>query len=95
MPPLILLAHSLGIPNEKRPDLMFDTEVDHLPGRFMPLVTNTSLGTLAHFVPGSLQPLPATRILLASGLLFSQLPKLLGALLFEGTDPTSSHNERL
>jgi len=92
---LILMAYSMGIPNEKRPDLIFDTEVDHVPGRFMPLVTNTPLGTLAHFVLGLLQSLPSTRILLASGLLFSKLSKLLGALMFEGTDPTSGYNERL
>ena len=95
MPPLILMAYSMGITNEKRPDLIFDTEVDHLPARFMPLVTNTPLGTLTHFVLGSLQSLPATRILLASGLLLSKLYKLLGALMFEGTDPTPGHNERL
>jgi|SRR6266536_1730692 len=95
MPPLILMAYSMGIPNEKRPDLIFDTEVDHLSGRFMPLVTNTPLGTLTHSVLGSLQSLPSTRILLASGLPFSKLSKLLGALMFEGTDPTSGHNERL
>ncbi len=95
MPPLILMAYSMGIPNEKRPDLLFDTEVDHLPARFMPLVTNTSLGTLAHVVLDPLQSLPSTRILLASGLPFSKLSKLLGALMFEGTDPTSGYNERL
>jgi hypothetical protein len=95
MPALILTAHTMGIPNEKRPDLMFDTEVDHLSARFMPLVTNTPLGTLAHFVLGSLESLPATRILLASGLLFCQLSQLLAALMFEGTDPSSGHNKRL
>ena len=94
MPPLILMAYSLGIANEKRPDLIFDAEVDHMPGRFMALVTNMPLGTLAHFVPGSLQSLPSTRVLLASGLPYSNLPKLLAALMFEGTDPTSGHNER-
>src|SRR5947207_605576 len=95
MPPLILMAYSMGIPNEKRPDLIFDTEVDHLSGRLMPLVTNTPLGTLTHSVLGSLRSLPSTRILLASGLPFSKLSNLLGALMFEGTDPTSGHNERL
>jgi hypothetical protein len=95
MPALILMAYCMGITNKKRPDLMFDTEVDHLSGRFMPLVTNTPLGSLAHFVLGSLQSLPSTRILLASGLPFRKLSELLGALMLEGTDPTSGHNERL
>ena len=80
MPSLILMPHSMRISNEKRPDCIRYAEIDHALGGFMPLVTNTPLGMLAHFVLGLLQSLPSTGILLASGLLFRELPTLLAAL---------------
>src|SRR5215469_5423425 len=72
MPSFILVAHPMGIANEEGPDLVFDTEVDHLPGRFVAQITNTALCPSALLVFRALQLLPATGILLAPGLLFRQ-----------------------
>ena len=86
VPTLILMADSMGIPDEQRPDRIFDTEVDHLPARLMAQIADTPFSTAALFVLGSLQLLPAARILLAASLFLGDFAKLLIALPFEGAD---------
>ncbi len=93
MPAFILMAYSMGSAGEERPDLVFYTKVDHLAGGFMSLVTNTSFCSSALLVLRSLQFLPTTGVLLATGLLCGKLSKLLVALMFEGTDTTSSDDQ--
>jgi hypothetical protein len=94
MPTVISIAHPMRVANEERTDFVFDTEVDHLLGRLMPQITDTTLSTAALLVLGTLQLLPSTRILLATSLLLGDFAKLLIALPFEGTDSTSGDNER-
>jgi hypothetical protein len=93
MPSFILIAYPMRSADEEQADLVFDTKVDHLTGRFMSLVTNTSFCSSALLVLRSLQFLPTAGILLATGLLFGKLSKLLGALMFEGTDTTSCDDQ--
>ena len=93
MPSFILIAYPMGIADEERPDLVFYTKVDHLAGRFMSLVTNTSFCSSALLVLRSLQFLPTTGVLFATGLLFGKPSKLLVALMFERTDPTSGDDQ--
>jgi len=93
MPSFILVAYPMGIADEERPDLVFYTKVDHLAGRFMSLVTNTSFCSSALLVLRSLQFLPTTGVLFATGLLFGKPSKLLVALMFERTDPTSGDDQ--
>src|SRR5256885_15109618 len=93
MPSFILIAYPMGIANEECTDLVFYTKVDHLPGRFMAQITNTPLCPSALLVFRAVQFLPATGILLATGLLFRELSKLLTALMFDGADATSSDNQ--
>ena len=69
------------------------TKVDHMAGRFMSLVTNTSFCSSALLVLRALQFLPTTGVLLATGLLFGKQSKLLVALMFEGTDTTSGDDQ--
>ncbi len=93
MPSFILIAYPMGSADEERPDLVFYTKVDHLTGRFMSLVTNTSFCSSALLVLRSLQFLPTTGVLFATGLLFGKPSKLLVALMFEGTDTSSSDDQ--
>jgi hypothetical protein len=86
MPALIVVAHAMRVADVECTDLVLNTEVDHLPGRFMAHISDTPFSAAALLVLGSLQPLPSTRILLASSLFLGDFAKLLIALPFEGTD---------
>src|SRR5262245_920493 len=66
---IIVIAHAMRIPYEESADVLFDTKVDHFTGSFVPQIANATFGSTALLVPGSLQLLPATRILLAASLL--------------------------
>src|SRR5215472_9655130 len=66
MPAGIPIAYPMRVADEEHPDLVLNTEVDHLPGRFMAQISDTSFSAAALLVLGSLQPLPTTRILLAA-----------------------------
>jgi hypothetical protein len=94
MPASIPIAHPMRIADEERPDLVLNEPVDHLPGRFMAHISDTPFSTAALLALGSLQLLPSARILLAASLFLGDFAKLLIALPFEGTDPTSGDNER-
>jgi hypothetical protein len=93
MPSFILIANPMWSADEEQADLVFYTKVDHLAGRFMSLVTHTSFCSLALLVFRSLQFLPTTGVLLATGLLFGKLSELLGVLMFEGADTTSGDDQ--
>ena len=92
---IVLIAYSVGVADEKRSDLIGDTEVNHLPSSLMTQVTNASLSALTHPVLRSLQLLPATRASLAAGLFLRNVSQLLLALTFERTDSTTGHNHGL
>ena len=92
---IVSVADAMWIANKEGSNPLFDAKVDDSPGGFMMLVTHTSCRTLADFVPGPLQPLPAKGILLAARLLLRNLPKLLIALALEGADPATGDNEGL
>jgi hypothetical protein len=95
MSAVIPMADTMRIADEEGSDFVGDTEIDDFPGSFMTMVTNTSSGSLANFVLGPLQLLPATGILLATGLLFGKLSKLFVALMFERTDTTPCDDQGL
>jgi putative transposase len=82
----VLVADPMRIADEEGPNLLFDTEVDHYAGGFVPQVAHTPLGATALFVFGSLQLLPAPRILFTPSLLPGNLAQLLASLVFERTD---------
>src|SRR5205823_1250829 len=50
MPALIVVAHAMRVANEERPDLVLNTEVDHLPSRFMAHIPDTSFSAAALLV---------------------------------------------
>ena len=50
----VFLPDAMRIPDEEGADLLFDTEVDHFPGGFVPQVTNTAFGTTTLLVLGTL-----------------------------------------
>ena len=52
------IADPIGSADKEQPDLVLYTKVDHLAGRFMSLVTNTSFYSSALLVLRSLQFLP-------------------------------------
>jgi len=54
MSPSVLIADAMRIANKERPDLSFDTEVNHFAGRLVVLVANASFGTSALLVLGTL-----------------------------------------
>jgi hypothetical protein len=92
---IISIAHTVRIANKEGSYLVGDTKVDDLSTRFMALIPNTALIAPARLVLGTLQLVPATRILVAAGLFLSQLSKLLMALAFERADTTTGDNEGL
>jgi hypothetical protein len=85
----VTIAHSLGIADEERPDLIRHAKVNHLTGRFVTQITDTSFTTRTHLVPGMVQFLPTAGILLATALLPGKVSQLPATLSLEGTDPTS------
>ncbi len=92
VPAFVLVADPMRITNEEGPNLLLHTKIDHFAGRFVSQVTNTSLGTTALLVFGSLQPLPAAGILCTPGLLFGKLSQLLASLMFERTNAAPGHD---
>jgi len=88
VPAFVLIADPMRIANEEGADLLLNAEVDHLAGGFVPQVTNSPLGSAALFIFGVLQSLPTPGVLLATGLLLCDLPKLLRPLAFDRTDPS-------
>jgi len=95
MPAVIPIADTMRIADEERADLVLHTEVDHLASRFVTLITDTVLGAAALLALGTLELLPSTGILLATALLFCNLPQVPVALPLEGADTTSSGDHRL
>ena len=91
----VLLADTMGIPDEERANLLLSAEGDHLSCGFVSHITNPALCSRRDLVFGFLKLLPSPRILLASGLLLSNLPQLLGSLAFERPDTTASDDHGL
>jgi len=79
-------AHAVRIADEQGSDLVFNTEVNHGPGRFMAHIPNAPLGTLTYLALRALQLLPTARVLLAPALLSSELSELSASLPLEGAD---------
>ncbi len=92
---MIPIAHAMRVADEQRSDPIGDTEIDDLPGCLMAQITDTTLSPPALFVLDPLQFLPASRVLLATGLLLGDFAKLLVALPLEGTDTTPCHDHGL
>jgi hypothetical protein len=72
MSAVVSIADTMRIANKEGSNPIFDAKVDDLAAGFVTLVTDTSFRTLADFVLGTLQLLPATGILLAAELLLSR-----------------------
>lgn len=92
---VVVVTHTMRIPNEERTDVLLHTEVDHFAGGFVLHITYALFSASALFVVSTLQLLPPARILLAAGLLFRNLPHMPVALSFEGTDTTPSYDDGL
>jgi hypothetical protein len=90
---MILMTYAMRIAHEERSDLLLDAKVDDLSGGFVTQITNTTFASLAELILRLLQFLPATGMLLAPALLFGKVSQLLIALVFEGTDPTTGHDQ--
>lgn len=86
MAAIVLLADAMGIANEEGSNLLINAEINHRPSRFVALVANASFAPSALLILRLLQLLPATRILLAPGLLLRNLAELLASQMFERTD---------
>ncbi len=95
MPTVIVIAHTVGIANEQRSHFLLHTEVDHLSRCFVPQITNTPFCPLALLVFRALQFLPATGILLATGLLLGNLAQVLMVLPLEAANTTSGDDQGL
>ena len=86
-------AHAVRIADEQGSDLVFNTEVNHGPGRFMAHIPNAPLGTLTYLALRALQLLPTARVLLAPALFFGEVPQLFAALPFERADAAPGHDQ--
>lgn len=95
MSPVVAGTNAVRIADEERTDLVVNTEVDDLPCRFMAHITDPSFRASALLVLGTLQVLPASRVLLASGLLLGDLAQLLVALSLERSNTAPRDNQRL
>lgn len=93
MPTVISIAHPMRVANEERTDFVFNTEVDHLAGGLVPMVTNTPFHPSALFVLGTLELLPSMRILLAPGLLLGNLSQAPVAVSLESADTPSGDDQ--
>ena len=65
MSAIIPIVHPVGIAHEETSHLILHTEVDDLASGLVAQITDPPFTAFAHLVPGVLQFLPATRILLA------------------------------
>ena len=86
VPASILVADTMGIANKEGANLLFHTKGDDFAGGFVPQIAHTPFGATALLVFGSLQLLPAPRILFAPGLFPGNFAQLLTSLVFERTD---------
>jgi hypothetical protein len=92
MPPVIAVTHSMRITNEERSYLPLHTEIYHLSCGFVAHITDTAFSATALLVLRSLQLLPTTRILGASGLLLGDASYLHRALPLERTNAAPGDN---
>src|SRR5229473_5065290 len=95
MSPVVAGTNAMRVADEEGTDLVVNTKVDDLSCRFMAHITDTSLRASALLVLGPLQFFPASRVLLASGLLLGDLAELLVSLSLERTNTTPRHNQCL
>jgi len=95
MSAMVAIAHTVRIADEESTHVVLNTEVDHLAGSLVSLVTDTPLCPSALLVFRALQFLPAAGIFLASGLISHHLPHLLMALAFERADSAPGHDQGL
>jgi len=95
MSPVVAATNAMRIADEERTDLVVNTEVDDLSCRFMAHITDTSFRASALLVLGTLQFLPASRVLLALGLLLGDLAQVLVAPSLERSNTAPRDNQRL
>ena len=95
MSAMVPIAHTVRIADEESTHVVLNTEVDHLAGSLVSLVTDTPLCPSALLVFRALQFLPAAGIFLASGLISHHLPHVLMALAFERADSAPGHDQGL
>jgi hypothetical protein len=95
MSAVVVLANAMRIADEKGTNVVLNTEVNHLAGRFVSQITKAAFCPAALLIIRSLQLLPSARVLLAAGLLFRHLAQLLVSLPFDRADTTPGHDHRL
>src|SRR5260370_32509382 len=90
---VISIADTMRIADEERSNLLLDTKVDDLSCGLMTHSADTTKRATRDLVLGALQPLPATGMFLAAGLLLGAFATLLVALPLEGTNarPADAH----
>ncbi len=91
----LLVADPMGIANKELANLLFLAEGDDFSCGFVSHVPNTPLCSGDDFILGALQLLPSARVLLASGLLRSQLAQLFASLTLERPDASTRDNDGL
>ena len=89
IPSLVLLAHVMRVADEERANLFFNTEVKHLARGFVAQVAHAPFDATCHLVLRPLQFLPATGILLTTGLFPGKLPVPHVALALETANATA------
>ncbi len=82
----IPIADTMRIADEERSHLVLDTKVDDLSCGLVTHSSDTTKRATTGLVLGALQPLPATGMFLAVGLLLGDFAKLPGALPLERAD---------
>src|SRR5215472_1385562 len=86
---VIPIADTMRIANEEASYLVLYTKVNDLTGGFVAQIVDTPFSTTTLLVLGTLQFLPASRILLATRLLLGNLAQMSIALPLERTNTTS------
>jgi putative transposase len=79
----VLTPHASRIANKESPDLILHTEINYLSGGLVTQITDTPFCPSAQLILGPLQFLPATGILLATGLLPGKFAKVLVAVTLQ------------
>ena len=95
MPAFVMLAYAVRITDEEAPHRMLNTKVYDLSSSCVTHISHTPGNSSADLVLSTLQVLPASRILLTSGLLLGYVAQLLIPLPLEATDTTPRDNHRL
>jgi hypothetical protein len=95
VPSTISVADTMGVTDKELANFLLNTEFDHFSCCFVPHITNTEFCSRFDLVLGTLQLLPSTRVLLASGLLPGNFTQLLASLAFERPNTTTRYHERL